>query len=128
MAVKFDKEMLIKHRFWVLLAVSVPLVLVALFILITSGGAHIEDLRKKTKNKYTEVANIKQVVGPSVIAERSKVAAARKESETDVHADAFKAQERIATWPKAVQDRFDFQNGRFVTEVKIGPAPKDKES
>src|SRR4029450_13665165 len=117
MAVKFDKEMLIKHRFWVLLGASLPLVLVALFILITSVGAHIEELKKKTKNKFTEVANAKTPAGPEVVKVRGEVAAKRKESETEVHADAFKAQERIATWPKAVQDRFDFQNGRFVTEV-----------
>src|SRR5262245_46855091 len=126
MAVKFDKEMLIKHRFWVLLAASVPFVLVALFILITSVSAHIEGIRKKTQSKLTEVQNVKQPPGPEVIKVRSVVAGKRKESETEVHADAFKAQELIATWPRAIEDRFDFQNGRFTTEVKISTAPKDK--
>src|SRR5207245_5627755 len=36
MSVKFDKDLLIKHKFWVLLGVSVPLILAAIFILSTS--------------------------------------------------------------------------------------------
>ncbi|GEM_PF-2944477 len=128
MKFKVDKDMLIKHRFWVLLAASLPLVMAALLILITSVGAHIEDLKKKVSGKLTEVQQAKEVVGPSVIEVRKKVADDRKASETLVHAGAFKAQEVLATWPDEVEKKFDFQRGRFATDIKIMPAPKDKDS
>jgi hypothetical protein len=125
MAVKFDKDMLIKHRFWLLLAVTVPLVLVAVFLLITSVGAETDKVRKDTETLLTNVSSAKDVVGPATNEALQEAAEAHKASETKVHAKAYAAQEEISTFPKAVEDRFDFRNGLFATEIKI-LAPKEK--
>ena len=122
MPVKFDKEMLIKHRFWVLLGISVPLVLVAVFILITSVSADIESSRKKLADKY-KAAQANAQVGPRVIEVHTKEAEVWKQQETKVHEIAFKAQDSLFTWPDAVEERFDFQHGWFATDIKIIPAP-----
>lgn len=124
MKVKFDKDTLIKHRFWVLLAVTVPLVLGAVFILITSVSAEIESHRKKAVEKRNAAEKANVSAGPQSVEAYGKVAEQWKIGETSVHKIAFQAQRDLFTWPQAVEDKFDFQNGKFVTEVKIiGKAP-----
>jgi hypothetical protein len=123
---KFDKDMLIKHRFWVLLGVSVPLILAAIFILITAVSAENEKRRKDLDDKLKAVAKPGTIVGPNTVDELGKSAESWKKSETLVHAAAFEKQKVISTWPKSVEDRFDFQNGWFATEVKVLP-PKGKD-
>jgi len=124
MKAKFDKDTLIKHRFWILLGITVPLVLGAVFILITTVSAEIESFRKKAADKYNTLTKMSAPAGPQVIDARSKIARDWKEKETDVHRIAFEAQAPLFIWPRAIEDQFDFQNGKFVTEIKIiGDAP-----
>lgn len=125
MKAKFDKDALIKHRFWILLGVTIPLVLAAVLILITSVGAEIESYRKKAEEKYTAASKASPGAGPLYVDELGKIAGKWKEQETSVHKVAFMAQKDLFVWPKAVEDKFDFQNGMFVTEVKILPNPGD---
>jgi hypothetical protein len=127
MNAKFDKDLLIKHKFWVLLGVSVPLIIAAFFILSTSVSADIEAKRKNNAEKEKQVSKTSGVIGPGVNDPLRKVAEDRKVSETDVHAIAFKAQEPLSTWPTAIEDTFDFAHGWFATEVKVLPAPQNKQ-
>lgn len=124
MNAKFDKDLLIKHKFWVLLGVSVPLIIAAFFILGTSVSADIESQKKKNSDKEKSLKT-SGLIGPGVNEPLRKVAEQRKLNETDVHAIAFKEQEPISTWPKAIEDTFDFAHGWFATEVRVLPAPKD---
>ncbi len=126
MAVKFDKDMLIKHRFWVLLGVSVPLVITAIFILITAVSADNEAKRKKLES--TRKGLTPGGSGPKVVQQLEEVAKERKAKETVVHEEAFKTQEVLFTWPLAMEDHFDFRNGFFATEVKIVSAPRSDDS
>lgn len=128
MAMKFDKDMLVKQRFWVLLGVTVPLVLVAVFVLITSVSADIENKRKKAAEKFNTLTKINKPSGPKVIEFITAEAETFKKSETEVHANAFNAQAPLFYWAKAVEDRFNFHYGWFTTEVKIITAPANKDS
>src|SRR5262245_7090715 len=124
MKAKFDKDTLIKHRFWILLGITLLLVLSPVFILLTSVSAEIESHRKKAEEKYKSLTKQNPAAGPQVIEARSKIASDWKEKETDVHRIAFEAQAPLFTWPRAIEDQFNFQNGKFVTEIKIiGDAP-----
>src|SRR5207244_2368953 len=78
--------------------------------------------------KVKLVSQTSGLVGPGVNEPLKKVQEERKHSETDVHQDAFKAQQDIQTWPRPIEDRFDFAHGWFATEITVLPAPKDKDS
>src|SRR5437773_541455 len=109
MKAKFNKDLLLKHKFWVLLAVSVPLIIVAFFILSASVGAEIEAAKKKNSDKFTQVSKPGTVIGPKVIVKGEALTDQRKKDEVLVHADAFKAQDVLFTWPQKIEERFDFQ-------------------
>ncbi len=129
MKAKFDKDMLIKHRFWILLGITVPLVLGAVFVLITTVSAEIDSYRKKAEGMHNELRKSSPQAGPQVLEVREKIARDWKTQETNVHKIAFDAQAHLFTWPLAVEDRFDFQNGRFAVDVKIADkAPGAKDS
>jgi hypothetical protein len=130
MAVKFDKDMLIKHRFWLLLAATIPMVLAAIFVLITSVSAEIDAQRKNVEQTEKTLGSVSQVVGPKENDDLKEHAKKHKESETVVHQKAFVAQEIIMSWPKAVEDKFNFRNGLFAIEIKVldgASKPKDAE-
>jgi hypothetical protein len=115
---KFDKDTLIKHRFWLLLAATVPMILVAVFLLITSVSASIEAKKKEVVDS-AQSSSGGEVYGPAHIAQLEEVAAEHKKLETAVHKQAYEIQGDLMTFPKAVENRFNFSNGLFATEIKI---------
>jgi len=114
---KFDKDTLIKQRFWLLLAATVPLILVAVFLLITSVSASIEAKKKEVEAAKSSSAG--EVVGHAHIAVLKDAAGEHKQLESTVHKQAYEIQGHLMTFPKAVEDRFNFSNGLFATEIKI---------
>jgi hypothetical protein len=114
---KFDKDTLIKHRFWLLLAATVPMILVAVFLLITSVSASIE--AKKKEVEAAKASGGGDIIGPAEIEMLKESAAEHKELESKVHKQAYEIQGDLMTFPKAVEDRFNFSNGLFATEIKI---------
>src|SRR3954471_2095971 len=64
MAAKFDKELLIKHRFWILLGLMVPLVLTAFLLLLFGAASDIEakaEEYNKAKKKVEDKAGAPQL-------------------------------------------------------------------
>ncbi|MCS7045207.1 MAG: hypothetical protein NZO58_02505 [Gemmataceae bacterium] len=128
MPIKFDKDMLLKHRFWVLLAVTVPLILTAIGILITSVSASIDKERKEVVEMAKKIAKPGPAVGQKVKDKQKQVADERKSKESVVHRNAFDEQEEIATFPVNFENKYDFRKGWFATEVKILGEPKADEN
>ena len=54
MAMKFDKDLIVKHRFWILLAATLPLVVFAIFVLATAVGAEIDKERQRLESAYKD--------------------------------------------------------------------------
>ena len=58
---KFDKEIVLKHKFWFLLVVSLPLSIGAIFLLVTTVSGDInrnrEKIEKELANNQKQLAN-----------------------------------------------------------------------
>ncbi len=116
---KVDKDALLKHKFWVALGVTVPLTLVALFVLLTAVSADIANRRKLLKDQHDQFKSISNPATPAIIAEERDKAAIEKGRETDVHSVAYLAQSNgLFRWPDAIEREFDFQNGLFAYDIK----------
>src|SRR5262245_49717907 len=118
---KIDKETLIKHRFWLGLALAVPLTLLAIFVLLTivSGGiAEAYNRRLAAVKGITDLPNAKNEKN----VEAKRVEAALVEAQkNEVWAKLYESQKHRFRWPVEFERRFDFQNGEFAVEVKVMP-------
>jgi hypothetical protein len=117
---KMDKDTLIKQRFWVTLCVSLPLLLIGVIWLSFVIPASIATERKKAdeslKAAQSAAKNPKTVLD---VEEVKKVADKFKAKEDYVWITAYEAQKDLFTWPRAFENEFHFQDGNFVTEVKV---------
>src|SRR5262245_58057886 len=125
---KMDKDTLMKHRFWVVLAVAAPLALGAIFFLLVIVGGGIASQRKDLEKR---VGSMPKVTNP----QNDKSVAVKKEDAENVISKKDKAwekawneQARFFTWPRkfADDDKIDFQDGTFITEVKVLKAMPEK--
>lgn len=133
---KFDKDTLIKQRFWVMLGVSAPLSLVALLVLLTAVGANIskqrEELTKQLKT-VKDAANGDQK-NDAWIEKKAEEAKKAKDREALVWGKAYERQKALYTWPESMENKFQFTNGFFATDIVADrkgeaptEAPKDEE-
>ena len=118
-AVKFDKEMLLKHRFWIMLGVAVTLTLVGILILEFS---EVEG-RVPLKKVFTDGKTTKAPDGPKSIEDAKANAELAKKNEAIVWKNAYQPQADLATWPQPVEEKYDFANGYFANDVKILKLP-----
>jgi hypothetical protein len=103
MAVKVDKEFLLKHRFWFLTGVFVVLALVPLFLLTTSVSAFVttkqkefDDAKKSIDSINSQSPNQKWVEDYQ---KQDDFVAAKK---GQVHQEAWKSQADMMTYPDAM--------------------------
>lgn len=127
MALKINKEMILKNKFWILLNLAGLLAFLGLmFLYLEDPSAKQLDILKKARNSSTKVKGEQSEQTIAEMAERAKKA---KNLELEVWSDAFKAQEPLFFWSNKVEDDFAFQNGRFITEIKIEKDfPADKKT
>jgi hypothetical protein len=125
MKVKFNKEMLLKHRFWVLICVTAILTLAGTFYLQLYGG---EDTAKAAK-KYKSVISkgMKPESNPVINARLQEDADKAKKKQSEVWEQAYKDQEPMFKWAPKVEKEFDFCNGKFANEIKISKLVDEKE-
>ena len=117
---KFDKETALKHKFWILLLVSLPLSLGAIFFLATAVSGDINLARKKAdaeKKKYT--TNIPDIKTPLDIQQARHEAEIEKAKEQVVWAQAYEEQEPLFTWPDLVEETYNFRSGLFAQKIKV---------
>jgi hypothetical protein len=117
MAIKFNKDALLKQRFWILLAVTACLALFGTFYLQYAVDA--DDVTKTIKTSLDGGKRVKATQSDATIKKlREKVALAQK-SESIVWSDSYGKQEKLFKWAPQIEDRFKFLNGKFATEIKI---------
>ncbi len=131
---KFDKELVLKHKFWALLAVSLPLIFGAIFLLTTSVSGDIIKTRTDIEKKIKDFSQTNiEIKTPAEIAEVRRIADMEDAKKKVVHAKAFQKQEPLFMWPERVESEFNFRNGLFAQKITIkkgdaaGETPKDEE-
>jgi hypothetical protein len=117
---KVDKEYLVKHHFWFLLATYVPMVLLALILLWTSVAGAIDgeakaigkakdDVKKYAKN---DVKNEKWIAAFKVKADKL----AKKKN--DVWNEVWQGQSVIFTWPQPLVPLDGFDYGEDIRDAQ----------
>src|SRR4051794_4387961 len=102
---KFDKEALVKQRFWFLLGFAVLLCLVTVIVLKFSGPAAVaakRDLYDKAK-KEIEGALAKGPKSKNFLPPWEKYGSAFRERKEGVWKDVWNVQKDMVTWPEGMQ-------------------------
>ena len=119
MAVKIDKEALLKHRFWIMLGVAVPLILVAMYVLRVDIASGIEKSRKAVD---TALKSIKTVGGDFPSQEQiDKLGKEVEKANAQVNvvwSKVFREQVPYMFWPEAFEKKHPFETGKFIREIK----------
>jgi len=121
MAAKFNKDTILKHRFWIIISVALVLSLFGIFYLGVIVSADTTKLVALHTNafKYNPKANQK------VVEESAKHAEKAKNSEAGIWKKAYEMQEKLFLFAPNVESEFDLYYGKFTSEVKIDKAPAD---
>ncbi|HZZ78551.1 MAG TPA: hypothetical protein VFE62_08535, partial [Gemmataceae bacterium] len=114
MAVKFDKEMILKHRFWIMLGVSVVLVLTGITILALSES----DLPQKLAGELKQ--NVPVTDNDKTIKVWQDAAGNLRGQEANVWRNAYEAQAPDFKFADDVERKFNFYDGYFANDIKIG--------
>jgi len=127
---KFDKDTLLKQRFWLLLAVSVPLAVVGLFLLSSSVPALIGKERKAIDAALKEMADFSRgdPKSPEWVKVAAKKAAEKKKQEEIVWKNAAGEQSDLMTWPASVEEKYHFRDGKFAKEITATRKKEDKKA
>jgi hypothetical protein len=135
MTVKFDKEMLLKHRFWILVGVTSVLTMLGIAYLEIYGSEEAEKQKTKLKNEVNKLKAEKGERGPESVKEMAKNADKAKAGESEVWGTSYAQQEKYFRWSEHVESEFQFLNGKFAREIKISKKldnikawPEDKDT
>jgi hypothetical protein len=123
-AVKFNKEMIIKHRFWVMLGTAVTLSLGGILCLqFVSADETINAVKKAIDAVKLLKGPFANQIGIDALANEANKA---KEAESKVWSKAYEAQQDLFKWAKEVEDKYHFYDGLFATDIKLtkGTDPK----
>src|SRR5262249_22090499 len=121
MAVKINKEALLKHRFWVLVGITGILTLAGIFYLQLYGGQDVAAARTNFTKAIHDAKGPKGTSQAEVDAVGVAAEKARK-AQTDVWLKSYKDQEPLFRWAPAMESEFQFTSGKFATEIKIHKA------
>src|SRR5262249_166644 len=125
MKVKFNKEMLLKHRFWILIGITAVLTLVGTFYLQLYGSEAAEKYRKQLSIKVKGSIDAKS--NREIIAFLEQKAKEAEKSQSEVWEKAYKDQEVLFRWAPEIETKFEFHKGKFAKEIKILKLVDEKE-
>jgi len=97
---KLDKETLVKQRFWILLGVFVPLVLIVLLVLSASVSGKIADERKAFEDSQKALSGINNPKNVKFIEILNKKKTTLSDQKDVVWKDAWQTQDGMMSWPK----------------------------
>src|SRR6516162_3545139 len=103
MKVKFNKEMLLKHRFWILIGATAVLTLVGTFYLQLYGGEAVDKVCKQLNIKLKSAASIKAESNTKIIAFWEEKAKEAEKSQSQVWEKAYKDQEVLFRWAPQIE-------------------------
>src|ERR1700722_8595833 len=101
-AVKFDKDLLIKHRFWVLLGVFVILALVPPFLLTTSVSDAVEKKRVEYDNAKKSVEGITAPKNQKWVDAAEIKDGFVSDKKKEMHEKAWRSQAGMMTYPESL--------------------------
>src|SRR5262245_48618842 len=115
-----DKDTLVKHKFWVMLAVAAPLALGAIFLLLTVVSSSVAAIRKANEDAVKNIRPPNDAKNDENVKVKKSEAEKVIETKDKAWAKAWSEQEKFFTWPKGFDEMgIDFQTGRFITDVKV---------
>lgn len=116
-----DKEKLIKHHFWILLGVSVPLVLIAYLILAFSVSGKVKAEQDKVENMKKSLDGITNPKNGDHLAQYQKRSEKVSAKQDVVWGTAFNTQRDLMTYPREMQVVQDEKGKRFrLAEAQYG--------
>jgi hypothetical protein len=118
---KFDKEFLIKHLFWVLSGVAVILAFVSLLYLKFPVYSKITKAEKDIVDKLKKLQSPIAIKGPEVVKEAERKAQVQRDLRTVVWQQAAAGQANLMTWPKGFEERYHYSTGLFAMAIKADP-------
>jgi len=130
---KFDKELVLKNKFWFLLVVTLPLSLGALFILATSVSGEINSNRAKIEKALKEFTAAGDIKTDEEIKKVTREAEIEEGKKNLIWKEEFAKQEGLFLWPDQVEKEFNFKSGLFAQKIQItkaeagGPPAKNEE-
>ena len=102
MAVKFDKDLILKHRFWILIGVFVILALVPPFLLTTSVSDAVEKKRGEYDNAKKAVDGITTPKNEKWVAAAEKKDGYVADKKKEMHEKAWRSQAGMMTYPESL--------------------------
>ena len=122
-----NKEMLLKHRFWITLGTAVFVILIGLFYLemYVDASKQTKTLKgeldlSKSKPSGIRFQNDKSIAAIATVAQKAQ------EKERELWEKCYKEQHGLFLWAKEVEQKFDFLDGRFVSKIDF-PVVKVKD-
>src|SRR5882724_8967681 len=123
---KIDKDALLKHKFWILVGLSVPFAAVSILLLVTSVSSSIAATRKTLETTLSGVKTQKDVHPELDILTQRHAADRLFKKESEAWRDAFLEQETFFRWPRKMEATYHFADGLFANEVQVLKLPADK--
>lgn len=115
---KFDKDQLMKHRFWIMISVAGILILLGIFYLQFAVEADTTKLKGPLGAKTSADHNRKTIDA------HQEYVIKGKDSESKVWAEAYNVQKDIFRWGPKFEREFPFHDGLFATQVKLDKLPE----
>src|SRR6516165_6007683 len=106
MVAKFDKEVLIKHHFWILSGVFLLLALIPLLLLATSVSARVNRASEMYKSEAGKVSGIKDPKNKSWIDAYHQQDIEIEKKKIKLWQDAWETQKDLMTFPASMTDTF----------------------
>jgi hypothetical protein len=118
---KVDKETLVKHKFWVIAALCLPLTLFAMVYLATSVAGAINAKHKEVDKKIKDLKAFADPKRPDEVSKKKREAELHESLKDVVWEEAWQTQARqpgLNTWPEQLEHDFHFANGLFAMKVQ----------
>jgi hypothetical protein len=122
---KIDKDLLLKHRFWILVGLSVPCVLIAILLLATSVSGSIAQKRKSLETDLQKISTAK-ATKPQDVEDKKVEANLLVSEETKAWGKAYKLQQAIYRWPTSIEEIYHLGDGVFANEIHLLKLPAEK--
>ncbi len=126
MAVKIDKDALLKHRFWIMVGLSVPFALLAILLLVTSVSGQIDGVRKQLKSLFDTAKKTTDIKTPEEILIKKTDADILFDKESKAWEAAYNDQASLFRWPPRLEANYHFADGLFAKEIGVNKLPAEK--
>jgi hypothetical protein len=125
MAVKVDKDFLLKHHFWMVLGFAALLALTGWIIVVFGAPSQVSAEKTKVNGAWQSLAKHNQFKNPEDVRRARDRADFLNGERANVHANLYNEQAKNAalmTFPVAMESQFNPRSGRFAVGLTLHPA------